>query len=176
MRSNCKAVTFGIIYGQGPFGLSRSIGISQAEAKKFIADYFARYNSVRRFMDQAVEQAKSTGYAETILGRRRRIADLASKNHNKRSQAQRFTVNTIIQGSAADLIKVAMINIQRKINAEKLPIKMILQIDDELVFELPKKDAKTHAEWIAHEMTNAIKLDVPLKVDVSIGPTWLGDK
>ncbi len=176
MRSNCKAVNFGIIYGQGPFGLSRSIGISQAEAKKFIADYFARYSSVRRFMDQAVEQAKSTGYAETILGRRRRIADLASKNHNKRSQAQRFTVNTIIQGSAADLIKVAMINIQRKINAEQLPIKMILQIHDELVFELPTKDAKTHAEWIAHEMTNAIKLDVPLKVDVSIGPTWLGDK
>ena len=176
MRSNCKAVNFGIIYGQGPFGLSRSIGISQGEAKKFIDNYFARYSSVRKFMDQAVEQAKSTGYAETILGRRRRIADLASKNHNKRSQAQRFTVNTIIQGSAADLIKVAMINIQRKINAEKLPIKMILQIHDELVFELPKKDAKTHAEWIASEMTNAIKLDVPLKVDVSIGPTWLGDK
>ena len=176
MRSNCKAVNFGIIYGQGPFGLSRSIGISQAEAKKFIADYFARYSSVRRFMDQAVEQAKLTGYAETILGRRRRIADLASKNHNKRSQAQRFTVNTIIQGSAADLIKVAMINIQQKINAEQLPIKMILQIHDELVFELPKKDAEKHAEWIAREMTKAIKLDVPLKVDVSIGPTWLTDK
>ncbi len=127
-------------------------------------------------MDQAVEQAKSTGYAETILGRRRRIADLASKNHNKRSQAQRFTINTIIQGSAADLIKVAMINIQRKINDDKLPIKMILQIHDELVFELPAKDAKKNAKWISDEMTNAIKLDVPLKVDVSIGPTWLADK
>ncbi len=176
MRSHCKAVNFGIIYGQGPFGLSRSIGISQAEAKKFIADYFARYSSVRKFMDQAIEQAKSTGYAETILGRRRRIADLDSRNHNKRSQAQRFTVNTIIQGSAADLIKVAMINIQQKINAEKLPIKMILQIHDELVFELPTKEAKEHAKWIADEMTNAIKLDVPLKVDVSIGPTWLSEK
>jgi DNA polymerase-1 len=176
MRSNCKAVNFGIIYGQGPFGLSRSIGISLAEAKRFIADYFARYSSVRKFMDQAVEQAKSTGYAETILGRRRRITNLASKNHNKRTQAQRFTINTIIQGSAADLIKVAMINIQRKINDDKLPIKMILQIHDELVFELPAKDAKKHAKWIADEMTNAIKLDVPLKVDVSIGPTWLADK
>jgi DNA polymerase-1 len=176
MRSNCKAVNFGIIYGQGPFGLSRSIGISQAEAKRFIADYFTRYSSVRKFMEQAVEQAKSTGYAETILGRRRKITGLTSRNYNKRSQAERLTVNTIIQGSAADLIKVAMINIQEKINAEKLPIKMILQIHDELVFELPEKDAAEHAKWIADEMTNAIKLDVPLKVDVSIGPTWLAGK
>ncbi|MHC5061451.1 MAG: DNA polymerase I [Planctomycetota bacterium] len=176
MRSKCKAVNFGIIYGQGPFGLSRSIGISQAEAKKFIADYFARYSSVRKFMDLTVEQAKSTGYAQTILGRRRPITDLDSRNHNKRSQAQRLAVNTIIQGSAADLIKVAMINIQKKINVEQMPIKMILQIHDELVFELPKKEAKEHSKWIADEMTNAIKLDVPLKVDVSIGPTWLGEK
>jgi len=176
MRSNCKAVNFGIIYGQGPFGLSRSIGISQAEAKKFIADYFARYSSVQKFRDQTIKQVKSTGYAETILGRRRKITGLSSKNFNKRTQAERLAINTVIQGSAADLIKVAMINIQQKINDEKLPIKMILQIHDELVFELPKKDAKTHAEWITNEMTNAIKLDVPLKVDVSIGPTWLTDK
>ncbi len=176
MRSNCKAVNFGIIYGQGPFGLSRSIGITQKEAKKFIDDYFARYSSVQKFRNQAIKQAKSTGYAETILGRRRNITNLAGKNFNKRSQAERLAINTIIQGSAADLIKVAMINIQRKINNEKLPIKMILQIHDELVFELPAKDAKKHAKWIADEMTNAIKVDVPLKVDVSIGPTWLTDK
>jgi len=176
MRSNCKAVNFGIIYGQGPFGLSRSIGISQAEAKKFIADYFARYSSVQKFRDQAIKRAKSAGYAETILGRRRKITGLAGKNFNKRSQAERLAINTIIQGSAADLIKVAMINIQRKIDKEKLPIKMILQIHDELVFELPAKGAETRAKWIADEMTNAIKLDVPLKVDVSIGPTWLSDK
>jgi len=176
MRSNCKAVNFGIIYGQGPFGLSRSIGITQKEAKKFIEDYFARYRSVQKFRAQTIKQAKSTGYAETILGRRRKIMNLASKNFNKRTQAERLAINTVIQGSAADLIKVAMINIQRKINNEKLPIKMILQIHDELVFELPKKDAKKHAKWIAEEMTNAIKVDVPLKVDVGIGPTWLTDK
>ena len=176
MRSNCKAVNFGIIYGQGPFGLSRSIGISQAEAKKFIADYFARYSSVQKFRDQTIKQAKSAGYAETILGRRRRITGLSSKNFNKRSQAERLAINTVIQGSAADLIKVAMINIQEKINTGKLPINMILQIHDELVFELPKKDAKKHGEWIADEMTGALELDVPLKVDVSIGPTWLTDK
>jgi DNA polymerase-1 len=176
MRSNCKAVNFGIIYGQGPFGLSRTIGITQAEAKKFIADYFDRYSSIRDFMDKSIQQAKKDGYAETILGRRRRITSLGSKNFNKRTQAERMAINTIVQGSAADLIKVAMINIQRKIDADKLHVKMILQIHDELVFELPKQEAKKHSKWIVKEMSSAIKLDVPLKVDITIGPTWLGDE
>ena len=176
MRSRCKAVNFGIIYGQGAYGLSRSIGISQAEAKKFIDDYFARYNSIRDFMDEVVAAAKRTGYAETILHRRRNIGNIKSKNANKLAQARRMAVNTVIQGSAADLIKVAMINIQRKIEAEQLPVKMILQIHDELVFELPKADIQKYAEWIAEEMTSAIKLDVPLKVDMAVGSTWLSDK
>ncbi len=173
MRSRCKAVNFGIIYGQGPFGLSRTIGISQAEAKKFIDDYFARYSSIRKFMDQCVEKAKETGYAETILHRRRTIPNLASKNANKRAQARRMAVNTVIQGSAADLIKVAMISIQQKIENENLPVKLILQVHDELVFELPGTEAEEHAKWIEKEMAGAIKLEVPLKVDISYGPTWL---
>jgi len=176
MRSSCKAVNFGIIYGQGPFGLSRSIGISHAEAKKFIDDYFARYSSIQKFMDSVIDAAKRTGYAETILHRRRKIPNLNSKNANKRAQARRLVVNTVIQGSAADLIKIAMINIQRKIEAEHLPVKLILQVHDELVFELPAADAKKHAKWIDKEMTGAIKLDVPLKVDINYGPTWLSDK
>ena len=176
MRSQCKAVNFGIIYGQGPFGLSRTVGISQAEAKKFIEDYFARYSSIRRFMDEAIAKAKRDGYAETTLGRRRRITDLDSKNFNKRSLAERLTINTVIQGSAADLIKVAMINIQGRIEQEYPDMKMILQIHDELVFELAKTEAEEHSKWIAEEMTNAVKFDVPLKVDVSIGPTWLTEK
>ena len=176
MRSRCKAVNFGIIYGQGAFGLSHSIGISQAEAKKFIEDYFARYSSIRKFMDSVIAAAKRTGFAETILHRRRRIPDLDSKNFNKRSLGERLAINTVIQGSAADLIKVAMINIQRKIETEKLPVKLILQIHDELVFELPASEADKHAKWIAEEMTNAIKLDVPQKVDINYGPTWLSDK
>ena len=176
MRSRCKAVNFGIIYGQGAFGLSRSIGISQAEAKKFIDDYFARYNSIQKFMDECVEKTKQAGYAETILHRRRNIANLASKNANKRAQARRLAVNTVIQGSAADLIKVAMISIQKKIENKDLPVKMILQVHDELVFELPASEANEHAEWIEKEMSEAIKLDVPLKVDISFGPTWLADK
>ena len=176
MRSRCKAVNFGIIYGQGAFGLSRSIGISQAEAKKFIDDYFTRYSSIRKFMDSCIDAAKRTGFSETILHRRRKIPNLASKNANKRAQAQRLAINTVIQGSAADLIKVAMINIQRKIEAELLPVKLILQIHDELVFELPADEADKHAKWIRQEMTTALELSVPLKVDISYGPTWLSDK
>jgi DNA polymerase-1 len=176
MRSNCKAVNFGIIYGQSAFGLSRTIGISQADAKKFIDDYFKRYSSIRKFMDDVTTRAAQTGYAETILHRRRRIAELKSKNFSKRSLSQRLAVNMVIQGSAADLIKVAMINIQRKIETENLPVKLILQIHDELVFELPAEQAKEHAKWISKEMTTAIKLDVPLKVDISYGPSWLTDK
>ena len=176
MRSSCKAVNFGIIYGQGAFGLARSIGISMPEAKKFIDDYFARYSSIRKFMDSCVTLARTTGCVETILNRRRRIQNLNSKNHNKRAQAERFVINTVIQGSAADLIKVAMINIQQKIESRKLPVKLTLQIHDELVFELPAADVEKHAKWIAEEMTGAIKLDVPLKVDISYGRTWLGDK
>jgi DNA polymerase-1 len=176
MRSHCKAVNFGIIYGQGAFGLSRSIGTSQAEAKRFIDDYFARYSSIRKFMDSVIDAAKRTGFSETILHRRRKIPNLASKNANKRAQAQRFAINTVIQGSAADLIKVAMINIQRKIEAELFPVKLILQIHDELVFEMPANEADKHAKWIRQEMTAALELSVPLRVDISYGPTWLSDK
>jgi DNA polymerase-1 len=176
MRSNCKAVNFGIIYGQGPFGLSRTTGISQSDAKKFIEDYFARYSSIREFLDSCVDAAKRTGYAETVLGRRRKISNLKSTNANKRSQAERLAVNTVIQGSAADLIKVAMIAIQRKIDSEQLPVRMILTVHDELVFEMPAAEAQKHAAWIRKEMTQAIRLDVPLKVDISYGPTWLAEK
>ncbi|MFC1637295.1 DNA polymerase I, partial [Planctomycetota bacterium] len=176
MRSRSKAVNFGVIYGQGAFGLSRSVGISLPEAKKFIEDYFARYSAIRAFMDECIDRAKQTGYAETILHRQRRIANINSKNGNKRAQAERLAVNTVIQGSAADLIKIAMLTIQREIETQYPQTAMILQVHDELVFEVPTAEAGTHAEWIAKEMTGAIKLDVPLKVDISIGPNWLGNK
>jgi DNA polymerase-1 len=173
MRSRCKAVNFGIIYGQSAFGLSRTIGIGQAEAKKFIEDYYARYKAIRQFMDNAIASAKRLGYAQTILDRRRNIPDLGSSNFGKRSAAERLAVNTVLQGSAADLIKVAMVNIQQKIDKDALPIRMILQVHDELVFELPKTDSEKHASWIQSEMTDAIKLAVPLKVDITLGSSWL---
>jgi DNA polymerase-1 len=127
-------------------------------------------------MNSVIDAAKRTGFSETILHRWRKIPNLASKNANKRAQAQRFAINTVIQGSAADLIKVAMINIQRKIEAELLPVKLILQIHDELVFELPADEADKHAKWIRHQMTTALEISVPLRVDISYGPTWLSDK
>lgn len=176
MRSRSKGVNFGIVYGQGAFGLSRSVGISSGEAKQFIEDYFARYGSIRAFLDECIEKARRTGYAETILGRRRRIQDLNSRNGNRRALAERLAVNTVIQGSAADLIKVAMLNVQRKIDTEHLPVAMLLQVHDELVFELPAAETAEHGKWIAEAMTTAIPLDVPLKVDVAYGPSWLSDK
>ncbi|HSV27346.1 MAG TPA: DNA polymerase I, partial [Sedimentisphaerales bacterium] len=173
-RSRCKTVNFGIIYGQGPFGLSKTTGMSQQEARKFIDDYFRRYSAIRAFMDKTIEEAGSKGYAETILHRRRTITGLDARNFNIRSQAERLAFNTVLQGSAADLIKVAMVNIQRRIEEKRLPVKMILQIHDELVFELHADEAETHGRWIAQEMAGAIKLDVPLKVDVSSGTSWMG--
>lgn len=176
MRSRSKAVNFGVIYGQGAFGLSRSVGISLTEAKQFIDNYYARYSAIRAFMDECIDRAKQTGYAETILHRRRRIANLHSKNGNKRAQAERLAVNTVIQGSASDLIKIAMQTIHREIEIRYPQITMILQVHDELVFEVPTDEAHSHAKWIAKKMTSAIKLDVPLKVDFNIGPNWLADK
>ncbi|UCD52087.1 MAG: DNA polymerase I [Phycisphaerales bacterium] len=176
MRARSKSVSFGVIYGQGAFGLARSTGMSPAEAKEFIEGYFARYGSIRAFLDECIAKAKETGYAETILGRRRRIRDLDSKNGGRRALAERLAVNTVIQGSAADLIKVAMLNVQRKIDTERLPVAVLLQVHDELVFELPAAEAEEHGRWIAEAMTTALELDVPLKVDVAYGPSWLSDK
>ncbi len=175
MRSRCKAVNFGLIYGQGAYGLSRTTGMNVGESKKFIEDYFAKYNSIQKFKKEVIETAKKIGYAETICGRRRTITGLESKNGNVRSQAERLVINTLIQGSAADLIKIAMIKIQEKIEKERLPAKMILQIHDELVFETDGKQAQKLAKVFSSEMTGAIKLNVPLKVDVAIGKSWLSD-
>ncbi len=175
-RSRCKTVNFGIIYGQGALGLARNIGMTTAEARQFIDQYFARYGSIRAFIDECIAKAKRTGYAETILGRRRPITDMRSANQGRRAQAERLAVNTVIQGSAADLIKVAMIRIQRRIQAERLPLRMLLQVHDELVFEAPVAEVAQHAKWIADEMVHALHFDVPLKVDTKCGPSWLSDK
>ncbi|MBN1506237.1 MAG: DNA polymerase I [Sedimentisphaerales bacterium] len=176
MRSRCKTVNFGIIYGQGAQGLARTIHISPTEAKHFIEQYFARYGSIRAFIEECIARARRTGHAETILGRKRRIADIKSKNPGRRAQAERLAVNTVIQGSAADLIKLAMLAIHRRIEAEHLPIKMILQVHDELVFELPAAEADQHGKWISEAMAGAIRFDVPIKVDTTCGPSWLADK
>lgn len=173
MRSNSKAVNFGIIYGQGAYGLSRTTDMTIGQAKEFIAEYYQRYSAIRDFMDGVIAAAEKSGYVETLLGRRRRIVDINSRNNNKRNQAHRFAVNTVVQGSAADLIKLAMIKIHKRILEKSLPVRLILQVHDELVFELPNAEKEVHATWITEEMNHALNLKVPLKVDVHAGPNWL---
>ncbi|HBG26227.1 MAG: DNA polymerase I [Planctomycetes bacterium GWF2_41_51] len=175
MRSRCKAVNFGLIYGQGAFGLSKTTGMNVGEAKKFIDEYFAKYNSIQQFKKDAIDIAKKTGYAETICGRRRIISGLDSRNGNVRALAERLVINTLVQGSAADLIKIAMIRIQKRIEQERLLVKMILQIHDELVFEANGSKAEELAKIFSDEMIGAIKLNVPLKVDINIGENWLSE-
>jgi len=175
-RNRAKAVNFGIIYGQTAFGLSRSLGISADEAQRFIDDYFGRYPAIRTFMEQTIAEARQKGEVRTILGRRRGIAEINSNNHNRRRFAERIAVNTVVQGSAADMIKVAMINIHRWIKEAHLPLKMLLQVHDELVFEAPAKLVGDYAPVIREKMVGAIKISVPITVDIHGGKSWLDCK
>ncbi len=172
-RDRAKAVNFGILYGQGPFGLARQTGMSVGEARTFIDMYFMRYHGVRAFFDQCIALAKRNGYVETILGRRRAIPDIGSSNKPARAAAERLAVNTVIQGSAADLIKRAMISIHRRILDERRPSRMLIQVHDELVFEVPRTAVESEVEMVRQEMEHALMLDVPIKVDVAWGENWL---
>ncbi|HOW18807.1 MAG TPA: DNA polymerase, partial [Phycisphaerae bacterium] len=138
--------------------------------------YFARYPGIRRFIDRCIAQARAEGCVRTILGRRRRIDDILSPNRAKAAAAERLAVNTVIQGSAADLIKRAMIRIHRRIRQENRPIRMLIQVHDELVFEVPREAVEAEAEMIRHEMTHALPLEVPLQVDINWGDNWLEGK
>ncbi|MDD4892364.1 MAG: DNA polymerase, partial [Phycisphaerae bacterium] len=175
-RRRAKAVNFGIIYGQTPFGLAKSLGIPQSEAKEFIDAYFKRYATIGAFIEECHRTARANGYVTTILGRRRPIPDINSSNKMQKALAERTAVNTVTQGSAADLIKLAMINIHRRIGDEHRPAKMLIQVHDELVFEMPASSVEAEAEMIRKEMTGAIPLKVPLKVDVAWGRSWLEAK
>ena len=172
MRRAAKAVNFGVIYGQSAFGLSKALGISKAEAARFIDDYFARYPRIEAFLRQVLDQCRKTGYATTILGRRRAIRGIRPGAARQRNLPERTAVNTVIQGSAADLIKRAMIAVAARLRREKSRARMLLQIHDELVFEVPEGEAARLASWVAEEMAGVARLAVPLKVDVKAGPNW----
>lgn len=176
MRSRAKAVNFGIIYGQTAFGLAQTTGMMRGEAQAFIDAYFARYPRIHEFIDRCVAEARRDGAVRTILGRRRPIADINSRNSNARAQAERFAVNTVIQGSAADLIKIAMIRLHERIRLERLPLRMLLQVHDELVCEGPQAQAPELAAVMRSEMSGALQLRVPLKVDVAWAANWLDAK
>jgi DNA polymerase-1 len=172
MRRAAKAVNFGIVYGQTPFGLAQGLGIPRIEAERYIASYFERYPGVRRFIDSTIAKVRQTGYAETLFGRRRPIPDMNSRNPNARGFAERTAVNTPLQGTAADLIKLAMIRIDGKLRADRWQAKMLLQVHDELVFEAPPEEAPLLAKMVKGEMEGAHRLIVPLVVDTGLGPNW----
>ncbi len=172
MRRSAKAVNFGIVYGQTAFGLAQGLGIPRSEAELYIRNYFERYSGVRKFIDRTIAEVRRTGYAETIFGRRRPIPDMNSRNPNARGFAERTAVNTPLQGTAADLIKLAMIRIDRMLREENWQAKMLLQVHDELVFEAPPGEADKLAKVVKKEMESVYKLSVPLIVDTGIGTNW----
>ena len=176
MRSRAKTINFATLYGQGAHALSQQLRITHAEAKEFIDQYFARFTGVRAYLDSAVESARNQGYAETIFGRKRYIPELRDKNFNIRAFGERTAQNTPIQGSAADVIKIAMIRIAARLKAERLRGAMLLQVHDELVFEAPPDDVAQLAGLIKEEMEGAAVLRVPLLVDIGTGPNWLEAK
>ncbi|MDY6794276.1 MAG: DNA polymerase I [Actinomycetota bacterium] len=175
-RRQAKAINFGIIYGISPFGLSDQLGIGQDEAELYIKNYFQRYPGVREYLDAQVEEGRQSGYVTTLMGRRREIPELAAGNIRIRHLGERLAFNTPIQGSAADIIKVAMVRVHRRLEEEGLESGMILQVHDELVLDVEPGEEGAVTALVREEMEGACDLDIPLKVDLGIGPTWYDSK
>ena len=172
-RRVAKAVNFGVIYGQSAFGLAAALGISQDEASAFINGYFAKYSGVTQFIEETLDEVQRTGVAKTILGRRRPIDGIRALRTGNLNMSERTAVNSVIQGSAADLIKRAMLAVRKRLRDENHPGRMLLQIHDELVFETPQSEVTSLIDLVRHEMQHAMELSVPLVVDVSVGDNWL---
>jgi DNA polymerase-1 len=175
MRAIAKTVNFGIIYGQTGFGLAQVLKIPQVQANNFIDAYRKRFPQIEEFTRTCVRQATMQGYVTTIMGRRRAIPDIQSPNQARRQFGQRAALNSVIQGSAADLIKLAMVNVQRRIEREGHPLKLLLQIHDELVLECPEAQAEAEAAMVRQEMEEAMKLNVPVRVDIGWSTNWLDE-
>ena len=173
MRSKAKMVNFGIIYGISPFGLSQRLRIKRGEAKEIIDNYFTEFPKIKNYMDSTIIFAKENGFVETIFKRKRFLANINSGNATMRSFDERNAINAPIQGSAADIIKIAMINIHNKLLENKMQSKLLLQVHDELVFEIVKEEEKVMKDLVSGEMMNAIKFNVPLEVEIGVGENWL---
>lgn len=172
MRGQAKTVNFATLYGQGPFSLAQQLGISREEAKQFIATYFERFSGVRDFLDAQVEIAKERGYVETLMGRRRYVPELRSGNWNVRQFGERIAQNTPIQGTAADLMKKAMIDVQAALDAADTSATMLLQVHDELLLEVPESEVDATRDLVVACMEGAVELNVPLVADSGVGATW----
>ena len=171
-RRQAKVVNFGIVYGLSAFGLSQNLGIETSEAKKFIDAYFDKYRGVRAFIDRTLEETRREGKVKTLFGRVRPIPDINSKNFNLRGFAERTAVNTPLQGTAADLIKLAMIRIDAEIRDRGLKSRMTLQVHDELVFEVPENEIETMRSMVREQMESVHQLSVPLMVEIGVGKNW----
>ena len=176
MRRSAKAVNFGIVYGISAFSLSQDIGVSVAEAKAYMEAYFATFPGVRKYMDEVVEKARAAGYVETLFHRRRDLPELKSSNFNMRSFGERVALNMPIQGTAADVMKLAMVAVHRRLKAENLRARLVLQVHDELIVECPESEAETVAKLLTEEMENVVRLSVPLTADAHWGKNWLEAK
>jgi DNA polymerase-1 len=172
MRRTAKIVNFGLMYGAGPYRLSRELGIPHSEARAIMEAYFSRYSGIKNYIDSTLEKVRETHYVETILGRRRPVWDIDSDNHLHREAAKRMAINMPIQGTNAEMIKLAMIAIQNQLIQQGFNAKMILQIHDELLFEVPEDELETLKPIIIHEMETALPLSVPIVVDCGVGDSW----
>jgi len=172
MRRVAKTVNFGVIYGMSDYGLEQATGLSREEAAQFIAAYFEKYPGVKKYLESTKEQARKLGYVQTILGRRRSIPEINSSNRQVREAAERMAINMPVQGTSADIIKVAMINLDREIDKRQLKSKMLLQVHDELIFEVPETELEEMRQLVPEIMSTALKLSVPLKVDIKVGKNW----
>ena len=172
-RGRAKAVNFGIAYGQGAFGLSQNLGIPRAEAKQIIDDYFAQFPGVRNYMDEMIGFCRTHGYIKTLMGRRRYLPDITSANNTVRAQAERIAINAPMQGTAADIIKVAMVDIHRDMKKRRMRSKLLLQVHDELVFDMHNEEVDELKSLVKGRMEGAMRLDVPLVVDMGMGKNWL---
>ncbi|MGN1326883.1 MAG: DNA polymerase, partial [Clostridia bacterium] len=171
-RSSAKAVNFGIVYGISDFGLANQLGVSNKKAKEYINQYLEKYSGIKHFMDDIVESAKSKGYVKTLFERRRYIPEIKSNNYMVRQFGSRVAMNTPIQGTAADIMKIAMINVYNALQERKINAKIVLQIHDELLLEVKKEDKEVAKEVLKECMENAMNLDVPLEVELSEGTSW----
>jgi DNA polymerase-1 len=171
-RRRAKAINFGIVYGLSAFGLAAQLGISRTDAQRYIDGYFSRYAGVKRYIDSVISEVRRTGFTRTLFGRRRAIPDINSPNPPARNFAERTAVNSPIQGAAADLIKLAMISIDRRLRQEKFRAEMVLQVHDELLFEAPPEEVDSLGSLVKHEMESVRKLDVPLLVEIGVGENW----
>ncbi|HSP06760.1 MAG TPA: DNA polymerase I, partial [Acidobacteriota bacterium] len=176
IRNRAKAINYGINYGQSPFGLAQLLGIDQRDAKNFIDRYFEKYPKVKAYLESTMQFAQDHGYVETMFGRRRYIPEIRSRDRNVFLAAQRAAVNTPLQGTAADIIKLAMIDLQKEIEQRKLRTRMTMQVHDELVFEVPESEKDEAAALVRDRMENVCRLAVPLTVDLSVGRNWLEAK